>query len=1030
MPRIYEKTLFFKVENARKNYYRFIFDPVTVLDRYEKFSTKEHYRSVPENVAWEQTGPGFPWGGEYVSCWVKGRYTVAEKDAGKKLFIQPSNGHVEALMFVDGKPCGIINGRDPGGDSHLVIPLTDSAVPGTIYEIAMENDAWHHIPGAFPYDNYGRDVPGEHDFDRVFENIAISTRNDDIFYFYVALRDVIMLAQELTEDNLLKYDAADTVAEIHKHLVMDPLNRPEEEWRSQIGVCNEILKQFFGSHPQTDVFGYVGVIGHSHMDTAWLWPVSDTIRKCARTYSNVVTMMRQYPEYMFVQSSALHTDWMRRYYPSIFEDIRQMAKEGRYEQNGGVWVECDCNITSGEGMVRQFLKGQRFYREYFGKTSDCFWLPDTFGYNAAIPQIMLGSEVKYFYTTKMAWNDLNKFPLDTFRWTGIDGSTVLTHLNRMCGHPTPCDIVGQAKSQMNRYDCPDRLVAFGFGDGGGGPNSLCIEEARLMTQLGGKQRVEYTSISDFMKRLDEKYPDLPVYNGELYLEKHRGTLTQAHANKRNNRKAEFALRDMEFLNVLCGEPMSEENDRLWKVVLINQFHDILPGSSIEIVNRQSREQYAELFRDVKKADLAYIEKLTKKSSAAVFALNTLSHDRKDVLSVETERAGAKGFPSQRYTDLKGRSSLLIGGVTVPAFGGVNIAVSDEPCKAASPFRYSADSLETPTLSVSFDEDGYISSLIHKASGRQVRRPGGAPLNTFYSGENVPMEWDCWDIDLDSKDTQKAEHRLVKREVASDGAVAFVIRSEYLVGVRSSLVQDMIFYADSDRIDFHTLIDWKDKHTLLKVGFDIDVMADYATHEIQFGHIERTTKSNLPTEAAQFEVCNHKWTDISDKHFGAAVLNDCKYGISVSQSDLRLSLHNGGIRPDPTGDAGLHEVTYSLLPHTGPVNAQNVALPAYELNVPAVTGEGELKNTASYLRISAGNVICEALKPSEDRPAGVVARLYETDRSRTETTVTLPAGKTRAFLTNLLEDVKEELPVQDGAVSLSFGPFEIKTILFE
>lgn len=306
--------------------------------------------------------------------------------------------------------------------------------------------------------------------------------------------------------------------------------------------------------------------------------VSETIRKCARTYSNVVRLMDQYPEYKFIQSSALHLDWMRRYYPSVFERIKKYVKEGRYEPNGGVWVECDCNITSGELMARQFLYGQLFTREYLGYTSDAFWLPDTFGYNGAIPQIMQESEVRYFYTTKMGWNDLTRFPFTTFKWKGIDGSTVLTHLHSIDTIPDVNDTDREIRSIQNKEYFEGRLFCFGHGDGGGGPTPAMLEKARRIMGVPGLPEAYYTTVSDFMKEIEQTADKLPTYTGELYLEMHRGTLTQMHDIKRTNRKCEFALRDMDYFNVLSGDPKNTRTDELYKTLLTNQFHDILPGT--------------------------------------------------------------------------------------------------------------------------------------------------------------------------------------------------------------------------------------------------------------------------------------------------------------------------------------------------------------------------------------------------------------------------------------------------------------------
>ena len=1024
----YDGRLYDKMDRINRIYEGRIFNRIGELDNVEGVETKDHLRQPPEK-GWIEWKSGMIWGGEYMNLWTKGSFAVPKEMTGKDLYILPETGAQEGLVFVNGKPVGSLNQARGGPDGHYSIWMGKAKKAGETFQVAIDNYAWHNNPGCSPYENYGRDNAPDSAFKKTYTGIYVCVRDNDIFYFTFALRNLIQMARVLSDENVLKFEAQQTVRQIHAFLCMDPLHREYEVWHDSILRANELLRAFYAkAHKENPYRGYVGILGHSHMDTAWLWPYTETIRKCARTYANALAMMDKYPEYRFVQSSALHCDWMRTEYPTIFEDMKRRIAEGRYEVNGGVWVECDCNITSGELMVRQFLKGQEFYRNYFNKTTDSFWLPDTFGYSAAIPQIMKGCEVDYFYTTKMSWNDLNRFPYETFVWEGIDGTHVLTHLNQMHCSPDVATVTNALRGVQDKKDCPDRLVAFGFGDGGGGPNEQMIEDARITTALGGIPKVEYTTISDFMKRLQEKYTDLPVYKGELYLEKHRGTLTQAHDNKRNNRKAEFALQLFEFLNVLSGKPMNRRNDELVKVILKNQFHDILPGSSIQIVNETSRKEFTELFKAFRAEDEAYLNTMVKPDEDKIYALNPLSFDRSDLIMADGTIPGVEGYDVEHFRDMSGCEKTAIGQVTVPAYGAVSLTVSKKKRSRKSPFRYADHKLETPRYSVEFDPCGSITSLVHKETGREVRKPGSAPLNSLYVYEDVPVEWDNWDIDLDAADTAQIETRLISSEVIADGPLFFAIRNRYQLGFASSLMQDVIFYAGSDRIDFVTKLDWKEKRVLLKAGFDVDILSDTATHEIQYGHVQRTTKRNTKLDAGQFEVCNHKWTDISDTRFGVALLNDCKYGISVNGSDMRLSLHRGGCRPDASGDEGVHDLTYSLLPHAGALSTKNVIYPAYELNVPVVTGKGEL-NRPSYLTISSDHVICEALKPADQARKTVVARLYETERTYAETDIRLPEGARKVYLGNMLEDAKEELKIsKEGTVHLSFHPFEIKTIL--
>ncbi|MBO5845231.1 MAG: alpha-mannosidase, partial [Clostridia bacterium] len=759
---------------------------------------------------------------------------------------------------------------------------------------------------------------------------------------------------------------------------------------------------------------------------AWLWPVSETIRKCARTYSNVVKLMEQYPEYKFIQSSTLHLEWMKLYYPDIYKKIKKYIAEGRYEPNGGVFVECDCNLTSGELMARQFMYGQHFTRDEFGYTSDCFWLPDTFGYNGAIPQIMQESEVKYFYTTKMSWNDLNTFPFTTFKWKGLDGSTVLTHLNSIHKTPDVRDTKQQLNVVRNKEYFEGKLHSFGFGDGGGGPTPAMLEKARRIMDVPGLPCSRYTTVSEFMKEIEKVGDKLPIYTGELYLELHRGTLTQMHEIKRSNRKAELALRDMDYFNVLSGEGKNARTDELYKTLMTNQFHDILPGTCYTGVTQKAVAENYDVIDSAKAITDAYASKLMSGSGITLF--NTTSFDRDDVIHIEDNGVYPAGNVAQAYTDVIGKAVVAVGGISIPAMSQISLPVSDTITEAASPFIWDGSILETPFAKVTFNDKGGIVSFIDKRVDREIKKTGGAPLNTLYIAEDVPRNYDNWDIDIETMSKLRVQDKLLSTEVISNGALEFVIRTVYAIGERSKLSQDTIFYANTARVDFHTVVDWKEKHTLLKTGFDLDINSMTVKNEIQFGHIDRPITRNNSFEVAKFEVCNHKWTDISESRYGVAILNDCKYGISTYEGNLCLTLHRGGTHPDVTGDEGVHEMTYSLYPHAEAFSSGNVIREAYLLNIPAVIANGSTDNTAPLISISENNVICEAIKPAAYRDDAFVVRLYEAERNKTNCTLTVPSGVKQVFRCNILEDIKEELPIIDGKVALTFKPFQIISLM--
>ncbi|MBO6052378.1 MAG: alpha-mannosidase, partial [Clostridia bacterium] len=861
-------------------------------------------------------------------------------------------------------------------------------------------------------------------FDHVYRGIRFCVMDKAVKDFVFDLATVLQIAK-LPGVNFTSMRAHECLMSAFPYLLGDIGSADEEEIRESCAKMRECLAPALEKSQGDASRGKIGVLGHSHMDTAWLWPVSETVRKCARTYAEALTLMDYYPEYTFIQSSALHLDWMRQYYPDIFEGIKARVAEGRYEPNGGVWVECDCNITGGEAMVRQFLFGQRFTEKYLGYRSDAFWLPDTFGYNGAIPQIMQGCGVKYFYTTKMSWNDCNQFPADTFIWRGIDGTSVITHLNRM--HlipdvPTLMECVGEIRDKKSN---DRRLVAYGFGDGGGGPTYGMLEFLRRTQDLPGLPEIEPTTASAFMHSLEERRDRLPVYDGELYLEFHRGTLTQMHMVKKANRKTEIALYEMELANVLAGLPTAADHDALYKVLLKNQFHDILPGTCIPKVYEVYEAEMTDAGRAIEKNTAAFLDTMAQDTADAVSVFNPLAFETETAVEMKGD-VSFENKVTQTYVNPQGEA-VTVFRAALPALSSVTLKKAPKS-EAASRFTREGNVLTTPYYTVTLDENGLIASLVDRQAEREIANPAGAPLGTLWIGEDMPTAYDNWEIEDDVFKKMKAASAY-SVEVVSDGAVEYRIRAWYSLGRKSSAILDTVFWAGSRQIDYELTVGWHERHQLLKAGFDVNIRSAFMKNEIQFGHVDRPTTRNTTLESAKFEVCNHKWTDLSETNYGVAVLNDCKYGISCEQSDIRLTLHKGGCRPDPFTDNGIHTMKYALLPHVGPFNAASVVRPAYAFNLPPIVLEGKTLSVPALFSVDRENILAEAVKNAEDRENAFVIRLYEAERSTTKCTLFIPGAK-RVWLTNMLEEVIEELPVEDGRVTLSFRPFEIKTILAE
>ncbi len=1013
-----------KYDNVLERYAAHIFRTIGQAENVLAFATDEHLRLPPAADTMNPIAPGARWGNEYGNLWLHTEVTVPDCADGKILCAIPDAEAVEILCYRDGKPVGIINSKNNFlGAMHSAMFISGCARAGEKFALDFECYAGHDCLGCSPYSSYGQDR-AQTNFQKGYHGIRLCILDETFRDFCFDLSTVLQIAR-LPENNFTAIKAHECLMDAFPHLIQDVAYATEEELRACAEKILPILAPALEKHPGGDRSrGYIGLIGHSHMDTAWLWPVSETIRKCARTYSEALTLMDIYPDYTFIQSSALHLDWMREYYPDIFEGIKQKVAEGRYEPNGGVWVECDCNVTGGESMVRQFLYGQRFTQKYLGYRSDAFWLPDTFGYNSAIPQIMQGAGVKYFYTTKMSWSDLNTFPADTFIWRGIDGTEVMTHLNRMHLIPDVPTLNGAVGEIRDKHSNDSRLVAYGYGDGGGGPTYGMLEYMKRVKDLDGMPTIEPTTVSGYMKRLEERRDRLPLYDGELYLEYHRGTLTQMHDVKKNNRLAEIALRNMELFGVLSGKTDRYVRDEFYKTVLKNQFHDILPGTSIPKVYEIAFPEMQKLIADVNDITADCAASLAKEQSGTVSLYNPLSFDRTGVTVLDGELSFA-GVKTQSYTDTDGKPRTAVA-AAIPAMAAVSLTAGESaPCESA--FKACGNVLETPIYTVTFDKAGYISSLVDKRVNRQVKKASGAALGTLWFGENLCTDYDNWEIEDDIFRKLSAVTDLLSLEVAADGAVEYRVRASYRLSKTSTAVVDTVFYADDPRIDYEVKLDWNEHHALLKAGFDVNIRTAFMKNEIQFGHVERPTTRNTSLEAAKFEVCNHRWTDISESRYGVAVLNDCKYGISVEESDMRLTLQKGCYRPDPVSDNGVHYMTYSLLPHIGAFGAENVVYPAYELNYKPVAVNGVL-DIAPLFTVSAPNVICEAVKAAEDSDAFVL-RLYECERNQTGCTVEIPGAK-RVTVTNLLEEDGVEIPVTDGKIALEFHPFEIKTIVVE
>lgn len=1023
-----------KLAAIEKRYHDLRFQKVAEITM-ELHETREHHRAEPQNVDWCPVKEGDGWGGNWMTGWFRGELTIPRELAGKKLFLNPVLGvdspptsSPQVLFILDGEYRGVFD------ENHPQVMLAKEARAGRKHRVVLEAYANHSFPGCQPDELEGKVEKQK----RLYGGVWVTVEREDVTAFVFDLRTLLQLVKVLDDNSLRKNQVARELARVFTTVYAKPLEVAEAEWRAKLAEAREIMRPLLESK-NGPTAPFIGIVGHSHIDTAWLWPIAETWRKCARTFSSIINLLDQYPEFIFTQSAPYHAAIIKEKYPSLFEAMRRRVKEGRWEPNGAMWVEPDCNIPSGESLVRQLLHGQRATREWFGYTADAFWQPDVFGYSAALPQILKQACVDFFYTTKIAWNDTTRFPYDTFHWQGIDGTTVLAHYNTIHCWPDPETMVAQWNWVQHKDVQDRRLLAYGFGDGGGGPMAEMIEASRRVGDLEGCPRSRHVTISDFMKGVRDDLSDrLPRWVGELYLELHRGTLTSIAKIKRGNRKMEASLHDVEFLHTLSllqgGEYPAEKLDALWKKFLVNQFHDILPGSSIAEVNDQAMAEFDSMLAEAAALKDDALAAVAGKQGRKLVLFNTLSWPRTGTIHVAglpdgTSVAG-KDITAQTISSIDGGACLALSGVEIPAYGAVTVDLVDAPkAKPENPFRYTRKGVETPLLTAKFDDAGRIVSCIIKETGREIVRCGGA-LNTLLLGEDVPEAWDNWDIDADQGSRMVPITELLSRSTVHAGPLELRILSEYKIGAHSRLRQVMVFHADSLRIDFESVIDWSEKYRHLKAGFELEVNTDYARHEIQFGHVERPTHRNLPQDRARFEVAHQKWMDLSENNFGVALLNDCKYGVNVLGSEVRLSLMKSGRHPDPRGDEGRHYFTYSLLPHEGPFSVESVVRPAFELNSPVVAVAAAKKlELESLVTIDNPSVIIDTVKKAEDGNA-VVVRLYEAGRCSGNAHVAFGRKVRAVSEINLLEETQKRLKVEDNGVDLHFRPFQLRSLLVQ
>ena len=776
----------------------------------------------------------------------------------------------------------------------------------------------------------------------------------------------------------------------------------------------------------------VSCIGHTHIDVEWLWARAQTREKIQRSFATAKTLMDQFPEYRFMLSQPELYRYLKEEAPEKYGQLKQLVQEGRWEPEGAMWVESDCNLISGESFVRQILQGKAFFKKEFDVDCKILFLPDVFGYSAAMPQILQKSGIRHFVTSKISWNDTNTLPVDCFLWQGIDGTEIFTNFitaqnytgekaengTTYVGHLTPSEIKGAWNRFQQKEYTRRAMSTYGYGDGGGGPTRQMLQtQRRLAKGMPGMPVTRLTSLREHLDQTREEFDAAcahtgrtPKWVGELYLEYHRGTYTSQAKNKRGNRKSEFGLQTAEVISVqdlLAGGSYDAKGlwDH-WNMVLHNQFHAIIPGSSIKEVYEGTDVDYAQI-ND--------------------YCRNVIG-DKLQALASRVD--AASGTLVYNPTGFARRGEVCINGVTteleqeVPAFGWSVVPSTAPAC------HVTLDGLtaENRHYVLKLDESGAIAELYDKKADRSVFLPGtmGNRLEVF---EDFPREYDNWELSDFYKSKKWVLDTPAQITPVTDGSRAgFRICRQYL---NSQICQTLWLYSEGRRIDFETELDWHERHQVLKAAFPMDVHATEATYEIQFGHVRRPTHENTSWDKAKFEVYGHKWADISENGYGVSLLNDCKYGYNAEGSTLKLTLLKCGTYPDPDADQGRHLFTYSLLPHEGDFRQGGVIQESFCLNQPMLScpvcqGSGAVPARSGLIHCDAPNILLTNAKKAE-ADDGVIVRMYETFDRRTNFTLTVQPGFREAYLCDLMENALQPLPIRDGQICMHAGNFEILTV---
>lgn len=955
----------------------------------------------PADAVWRKFGWGETFGGSFEwHGWFRATLRIPERFRGKpvELYNYASRQSPQFITYLDGKT---VQGMDP---NHRVFPLDSEK---SEYELLT-----------YAYVGYNSDSS---EYCPELRVIDPDTRK-----LYWDLRVPYDVMSLLPEDSVEFCDIRTALNEAVN--LLDLRTRGTEEYRQSVRAAINYLQTAFYGRVCGRQPANVVCVGHTHIDVAWLWPFRQTREKAQRSFSTVVNMMKEYPEYKFMSSQPQLYQYVKEDDPALYEEIKELVRQGRWEVEGAMWLEADCNLPNGESLVRRILYGKAFIREEFGKESKILWLPDVFGYSAAMPQILRKSGVTKFFTSKISWNETNQMPYDVFRWKGIDGSEVFSYFLTSQGYDSadarafytgdtaPKWVKGTWERFQQKDIAREAMLLYGHGDGGGGPTREMVEIGRRLEKgIPGCPSVTFEFAGDFLDRMEKTVRNnrfLPEWVGELYLEYHRGTYTSIAKNKKNNRRSEFLYQTAELASTLASVLLQRDYpyDRLrrgWLNILLCQFHDVLPGSSVAEVYEDTDRIYADVFREGNGVLDDALESLAASvgSRGGILVFNPNGFANSSAVTVDGKRYWAED---------------------VPPMGWKVIGQPEQRCGVQVSLE--KRTLENRFLRVRFDKNFEIRSIYDKQAKREVV-PAGSRANALQAFEDYPRKYDAWEITNYYEEKMWEVRELDSVNLYEDGVYAgFVLERHF----QNSAIRQIIRLSDHNaRIDFVTDVDWKNDHILLKAAFPTTVSSERAAYEIQYGSVERPTHRNTSWDQAKFEVCGHKWADLGEYGYGVSLLNDCKYGYDIRGGVMRLSLLKSATNPNPKADQEHHSFTYSVYPHAGDYREAGTIALAYDLNNPMramrlAPREGGLPAVFSAVTVDCPNIVTEVVKQAENRE-DVIVRLYDAWRTHSDPVVRFGFPIAGAELCDLMENRIKPLKITDNSVRLHVGPFEIVTL---